>query len=193
MMSDIVKKAKDLAYKQYLKNKAPAWYLTEIAVSKGVELSAKYKVDKNLVAASLYLAHVVFDPVRGSDTQKNHEKLSADFAKKYLDKWRISANKQDIILNSIESHHNKVRCGSLTAEVVKNAECFKFLSVEGCMIFMHTLGDRKTSMKDSFEYLLYKINQKYSYLTLDECKKEADKNISRIHKFLTYYSKTLHF
>lgn len=175
-MQEIIKKAKKLMYKQTLKNKAPDWQLTEMIIEKAKKLCKKYIVREDLVLISLYLSHVVFDQKIKGKIQMNHEELSAKLSKKYLDKWKVNEIDQRIILNAILAHHAKMKTASLEAEIVKNAEGFKFLTVEGCLIYLHVLGGRGLSYHGSVKQVLYKMNQKFSYLTLKECIKEARKN-----------------
>jgi hypothetical protein len=165
---------------QTRRNKAPAWLLTELAVKKGKELARKHRVDERLVVSSLYLAHAVFDPVWKGEVQTHHPKLSADFVKKYLDKWNVGKNEQEIIMNSIRAHHCGVRTESRIAEIVKNAECFKFVTVEGSLIFLHELGLRRVPLEEAAEMVIEKMKQKRSLLTLKDCKKEAAKNCGEI-------------
>jgi methionine synthase II (cobalamin-independent) len=179
---DIVNLSKQLMYEQTKKNKAPSWLLTKLAIEKGVELSKLHNVDEKLVLVSLYLAHTKFSPIWHGGTQQNHPELSSSFIKEYLDKWEISKNEQEIILNSIESHHNKIKTKSKIAEVVKNAECFKFLTIEGSLILLHELGLRGFPFNESVEKVIQKMEQKLNLLTLDDCKKEANKNCNKIIK-----------
>ena len=177
---DIVNLSKELMYKQTLKNKAPAWLLTEIAINKGKELSKKYNVDERLVLTSLYLAHTIFSPIWKDNIQKNHTKLSSEFAKKYLDEWNVNPIEQEIILNAIEAHHNKVPTKSKIAEVVKNAECFKFVTLEGSLIMLHELGIRQVPYEEAVDKLIQKMNQKKKLITFDDCMKEAENNCTKI-------------
>jgi len=165
---------------QTKKNKSPAWLLTELAVRKGRELAQKYNVDETLVVTSLYLAHTVFDWVWKGDTQKNHPKLSSEFVKKHLDRWGVEKMEREIILNSIEAHHGDVKTLSRIAEIVKNAECFKFVTVEGSLIWLHELGMRQVPYKEAVAKVIHKMEQKKSLLTLDDCIIEADENCKKI-------------
>jgi len=167
-------------HNQTLKNKAPAWLLTELAVRKGGELSKKHCVDEQLVVSSLYLAHTVFSPVWDGDIQKAHPSLSAKFVEPYLDEWNVSLEDRVVILNSIEAHHGKVPTESRVAEVVKNAECFKFVSVEGSLITLHELGLRGYPFEEAVEKVIQKMEQKLALLTLDDCKKEAEEECEKI-------------
>ena len=176
MIINIVKQSKKLMREQTVKNGAPAWALTELAVAKGKELAKKYKVDEKIVMTSLYLAHTVFNQNKNSKIRKNHTNLSADFALKKLKSWNVSNNDQKIIANAIQAHHASVPTTSLIAEVVKNAECFKFVTLRGGLIFLHDLGRRGYSYKQAVTYVLEKMNEKIKYLTFREWIKEAEKN-----------------
>ena len=184
---DIINLSKELMRKQTQINKAPAWLLTELAIKKGKELSKKYNVDERLVLTSLYLAHTIFSPIWKGKIQKNHPKLSSDFVKKYLDEWNIDKNEQEIILNAIEAHHNKVPTKSKIAEVVKNAECFKFVTVEGSLIWLHELGMRQVSFKEAVGKVIQKLEQKKDLLTLDDCIQEAEENYDKILKLFKLF------
>jgi len=179
---EIVEKAKELMYKQTEINKSPSWLLTCIAIQKGRELATKYNVDENIVLTSLYLQHTVFSPIWNGEIQKNHPKLSAEFSKKYLEEWKVPKEEQDIILNAIEAHHNAVETKSLIAEVVKNAECYKFITVKGAMIWLHELGKRGVTYEEAVTKVIAKMEQKMNLLTFDECKEEANINCEKIRK-----------
>jgi len=179
---DIVKQARDLMYSQTQINKAPSWRLTEIAINKGKELALKYNENERLILTSLYLAHTVFDSIWGGKVQKSHPKLSAEFSKEYLKKWDVSENEQQIILNSIEAHHNHIKTESKIAEIVKNAECFKFVTVEGSLIWLHELGLRQINYDEAREKVIKKMEQKRLLLTLEDCKQEAETNCKKIYE-----------
>ena len=181
-MTELEEKARQLMLGQTEKNKAPAWLLTELAVGKGRELAKKHGVSEELVVVSLYLAHTVFDRERNGVVQKNHEQSSAEFAKSHLDEWNVPADRQEIIINAIQAHHAKISTNSLTAEVAKNAECFKFVTLKGALIFLHELGIRNMPFNESVEYVLDKMNQKKKLLTLEGSKKEAEEECKKIEK-----------
>lgn len=182
---DIINLSKELMWEQTQKNKAPAWQLTKMAVKKGRELSLRYGVDERPVLVSLYLSHTVFSSIWKGDIQKNHPKLSAEFSKNYLEKWGVGEAEQKIILEAIVSHHSK-SYKSKIAEIVKNAECFKFVTVEGSLIWLHELGLRKVPFEEAVDKVIQKMEQKRSLLTFDECIKEADKNCDKILKLFKF-------
>lgn len=179
-MIDIVGLSRDLMYQQTQINNSPDWRLTQIAVKKGKELAKKYHEDERLILTSLYLAHTVFSPIWGGEIQQEHPFLSAEFSKQYLDEWGVSEQEQKIILNSIKAHHGKIGTETKVAEIVKNAECFKFVSVEGALIYLHVWGLRQIPYDEACEKVLKKMEQKRNLLTLDECIKDADENCREI-------------
>lgn len=184
-MMDIVKLSRELMYEQTQKNKAPAWRLTELSILKGKELARKYNENERLILTSLYLAHTVFSPIWAGDIQKNHTKLSSEFAKKYLEEWKVSSNEQKIILNAIEAHHNQIRTETKIAEIVKNAECFKFVTLEGSLIWLHELGLRQVEYEEAKEKVIKKMEQKRKLLTLEDCIKEAEINCQEIRRLFS--------
>jgi hypothetical protein len=185
-MEDIVEKARETMKEQTEKNRSPAWILTELAVEKGRELAKKYNVDEKLVVVSLYLAHTVFNVKKNSEIMRNHTELSAGFAEKFLSECDLTATERYIILNSIRAHHGKVPTESLEAEVMKNAECYKFVTVKGCMIFLHELGIRETPFDEAVQYVLEKTEEKWKLLTMPECKKESEENVKKIREIFNF-------
>ncbi|MFZ5391236.1 MAG: hypothetical protein ACOZAJ_03115 [Patescibacteria group bacterium] len=180
--NNLVDQARRLMKKQTIKNGAPAWALTELAVSKGFALAKKHQARPDLVASALYLAHVIFSKVIKGRVQKKHTVLSADYVEPILKKWKVAPSDKEIIINSIRAHHGKEPTLSLEAEIVKNAECFKFVTVQGILIELHELGKRGLSFAEAINFAEYKMNQKLSYLTFPDCLREARANCRQINR-----------
>lgn len=189
MNKNIVAKARNLMAQQTKKNGAPAWALTEIAVNYGERLAEKYKVDKNVVLVSLYLAHTIFSTKIKGKVQQSHERLSADFAKKNLRKWKVSEQDIGKVVNSILCHHNKCAPTSLEAEVMKNAEFFKFLTIKGALVLTHDVGGRGLSFEKSVNFAKYKAAEKLSYVSLPSVRAIARKNYKETIALLSSLSK----
>lgn len=177
---EILQKAKELAEEQAKKNGAPVWGLTEIAVEKGKELAKKYKLEENSVMAALYLAHIVYNDKEDSEIQIDHPKLSAELAKKYLNEWGVFDKEMKSIVDAIASHHNN-KSNSVFSEIVRNAECFKFVTIEGVRIFYDDVKKNRDYSDDQAKsYAVRKMGEKLSLLSLSECLEEARKNIQKI-------------
>ncbi len=178
MKSNIISKSRALMQRQTQKNGAPAWGLTELAAVMGKKLARQYHANGHLVVAALYLAHVVFHTKRHSYEMENHPRLSAALADRYLRKWKVADNERIIIVDAIRTHHDRAKPHSRVSEIMRNAEGYKFLTIEGCFIFLHALGSRGISWEKSVEYCIEKMNQKYALLTLPACKQETKKNMA---------------
>lgn len=186
MRDKIYKKAIDsaqnLMYEQTQKNKAPSWLLTCLAQEVGAELADEFGVDKNIVLLTLYLQHLVFDSITGGEIQKNHPNLSADYVvnNRLLEKWNIPVEDRKVILEAIRVHHKKEINPNLIIEVIKNAECQKFVTVNGALIWLHELGLRGYDFEKSKDLVFYKMNQKKSLLTLKECVDRGNESCDKI-------------
>ena len=172
MRTEIYRKAivnaRELMKEKTKENKAPSWILTELAQRVGKELAQEFNVDVGIVLLTLYLQHLIFDQIIGGEIQKNHPNLSANYVEDndLLEKWNIPVEDREIILEAIRFHHNKSINSNLTIEVIKNAECQKFVTVEGALIWLHELGVRGFDYEKSKEIVFYKMNQKKELLTL---------------------------
>ena len=105
------------------------------------------------------------------EIQKNHPELSATYVEdnKLLEKWNIPKDDRSIILKAIRNHHKKEKSSCLICEVIKNAECQKFVTIEGSLIWLHELGLRGYDFEKAKKLVFYKMEQKKALLTLDRC------------------------
>lgn len=179
---DAIENARKLMYEQTLKNKAPSWLLTCLAQEVGAELADEFGVDKNIVLLTLYLQHLVFDPITAGEIQKNHPNLSADYVinNELLEKWNIPVEDRKVILEAIRVHHKKEVNPNLIVEVIKNAECQKFITIKGALIWLHELGLRGYDFEKAKELVFYKMNQKKLLLTLEKCIDRGEKSCTQI-------------
>lgn len=186
MRDEIYKKAiseaRKLMYEQTTKNRAPSWLLTELAQEVGAELAEEFNVDKNIVLLTLYLQHLIFNRIVGGEIQQKHPDLSAQYVidNKLLEKWDIPREDQNIIIEAIKEHHQKTTNKELIVEVIKNAECQKFVTIKGSLIWLHELGIREYNYEDAKKLVFYKMNQKKELLTLEKCAKIGEINCTKI-------------
>ncbi len=183
---EVIDKARALMQERTRLNGAPSWGLTELAIAQGKELAQEYGVDVSLITTALYLAHVVFSTDRNSEAMKKHMILSAKEAEEKLSEWGVAPDLISKIRKAIELHHTVGDSGDLFCEVMKNAECSKFLTVEGIKIFITDLTwQRDMTPEEAREYARYKMQQKLSYLTLDKVRRAADAQIPAIEALLS--------
>ena len=65
---------------------------------------------------------------------------------------------------------------------------FKFVTVEGSLIWLHELGIRQVPFEEAVDKVIQKMNQKKSLLTFDDCIKEAEENCNKILKLFRLVS-----
>lgn len=179
-----IENARKLAKQRIDENKAPSWILTELAQKAGRKLAYEFDVDVNIVLLTLYLQHLVFDQVIGGYKQKNHPDLSAKYVEEnnLLEKWNIPLEDRIVILEATRVHHKKEISPNLIVEVIKNAECEKFITVEGALVWLHELGVRDVCYEEAKQIVFYKMNQKKELLTLENCIKRGKESCERIEE-----------
>ena len=59
-------------------------------------------------------------------------------------------------MNAIEAYYNKVFIKLKIAEVVKNTEYFKFVTVEGSLIWLYELGIRQVPFEEAVDKIIKK-------------------------------------
>ena len=180
-MKKIVENAKKLMEIQLEKNKAPNIYLIDIAIKKWVELAKIYWENEDIIVISIYLSHTIFNQDWDGAVQKNHQSLSAEFVNDYLDKWGVEKESKKIIMWAIKNHHNTYSNNTIE-EIVRNAECFKFVSLEWALIRFYELWARWVEIKEWISKVFYKMKQKQSLLSLKECINEAEIEIKKIEE-----------
>lgn len=173
-MSKITDQAQNLMRIKTEENGAPFWDLTVTAVTKGRELAELYNVDSEVVELALWLAHICFSNVVGDEIQKNHTKLSADLAKQYLAVWGYPEDKAQIVYESILGHHSQGVGATKVAEVMKNAECYKFISWPKLKLYYEDLLTRGYEAKEAEKLVRLKFEQKEAILTFTECIADAN-------------------
>jgi hypothetical protein len=167
-----------------IKNGAPVWELTITAVQKGRELAIARGADPEVVVLALYLAHIRFSNVVGDEIQVNHPDLSAESARKYLERWKVSVEKRELVLESIRAHHRPGKPDSLEAEVMKNAECYKFITWDKLKLYYNDLLKRGYTKEKAVELVRLKFEQKKAILTFSECTNDAEKGYLEIDREL---------
>lgn len=112
--------------------------------------------------------------------------MSAREAKELLSKnCKITAKEKKNIICCVNQHHGTNKFYSLESEIVCNADCYKFASVEGIIIAIKYTRDMP--IKDLVTLLLNKADEKWNALSLPICKKELEPQYKVIKEFLNKY------
>jgi hypothetical protein len=179
-MKKLIKKLR----KEIYKKPAPGPVLLKLADQKLREISQGYEHNADALWIGSYLADFfIWEAIQAKDIKK-HVPMAAEYAKELAETHNISKSELDIILEIIETHHGGKQ-KYIESKLYKNADCFKFLEPEGAFhIFSAFYDETEESMKKAMEYLMFKIEEKYGLVDLnDELKNEAKKLYNQWHWF----------
>jgi hypothetical protein len=181
---DFIEEARKLSNEYSDKYKRPSFEDTQTAVERGIELAKQLKADERVVIIGCYLMDNGLGEALEKGEVKKHTIISAGIARKFLDKTDLSSSDKDKIINSIIAHHGEVNNSCIESEIVKNADCFKFLDLKRFLMKIYEGSQYGMSFKETMDFLNKKVEEKYKLISLEACKKEADNNYKLIKEFL---------
>lgn len=183
-LKDIVKAALDFDSEERERGNSPPLVLQEVLVEKTRELCRKLGADENLALISAYLMDIKIGQAIREGRVKDHIEMSFKAAEEFLKKFNLPKDILNKIENIIKSHHGNIPYGCLEAEIVANADCFKFLHPKAATFFLTDLGKRDYTFPEALDYFEKKIEEKHKIISLDICKKEAEEYYKLLHKLV---------
>jgi len=181
----IIKEADKWARKEIEKYGLPALSLYESSNSVAGKLARYFKVDEDLILLGSILMDIKLGEATTRGENQKHTEESFIVAKKFLDKYDLSADVKIKILDGVKLHHGADRFPSLESEIIMNADCYKFLLLENIKRYYKTLKGREMGQKEAVEFMRYKFNEKKNALSLDYCKEDLKDEIEKIKKYLS--------
>lgn len=180
---DVVEEAKQFAAEMADRYHIPAFTLTEFAVQKGRELAIKLHADEKLVALGCYLIDIELGRAIEEGRQGEHVKMGIETAKSFLGKFNLQDDYKEKVINCIAAHHGEVKHTCIESEIVRNADCFKFLDPYAVLIpFYYHQPSR--SLRETVAVQKAKADEKRGLITLDICKTEAEQDYEIVKRFL---------
>jgi len=180
-MKTIITAARKLA----LSKKTPPKILFEISEKKALELCDKFKkADKNIVNIGICLMDIMLEEALAANKVSEHVKMGIEATKKFLNKYDISQEYKDKVINCIEAHHGAVEFKCTEAEICANADCYRFIHPRGFFYYLTILGERKQEFSKVLDQAEYKLDEKKNILSLQYCKDELDEYYNSLKKFI---------
>jgi hypothetical protein len=180
----IIKEADEAARKEIEKHGTPYLINYEVSRKKAAELAAKLSANPFVVElGAIFMDFKLGESIK-EGKQPEHEKISSDAAAKFLEKYAVPQNIIFKIKNCIEAHHKKIPFSCIEAEICANADCYRFLSLQGMIGTFMLMGARKSSYEDTIKLCESKFNEKLNILSFGVCKEELEEDIGTIRKFL---------
>jgi hypothetical protein len=171
-MKNIVPKADLLAREEIETNNEPALIRYELSYNKAVELAEKFKADVDIIKIGASLMDIKLGACIKGNRVADHVKESKIFAEQFLKQFDLSKNTVSKILNCIEAHHKAVPFNSIEAEICANADCYRFIHPKGVLSFIVDLRKRFDKLNPILDQAEAKLDEKWSILSLDICKRE---------------------
>lgn len=158
--------------------------LYELSLEEGKKLSEQYEVDEIVVLISLALMDSKLPEAVCLGTPKEHVKMSLEATKKILELCDIDTERKTNILKCVEEHHGKEKYYSKESEVVANADCYKFLSPKGILMYVSILGRRLNNFEEEWKQLEKKMDEKIKNVSLGKAKDELQPSYENFKKYL---------
>jgi hypothetical protein len=151
-----------------------------LSLQKGIELAGKLNADENLVKAGVALMDIKLGyAAKVLNEQPAHVKYCEEFAESLLKEFGVDEPFYSILINCVAAHH-KVKTaeynpfGSIEAEIVANADCYRFIHPRGVMSFHATAVKRGLEHDKALNLVESKLDEKYGIMSLPEVKEELE-------------------
>jgi len=180
----IVEEAEKFALEEIEKYGWPIREQFEIANSKGLQLARELNADSTIVQVGTRLMDIKLGQALEEGRIKEHVRMSVEAAKEFLKGFDIDERTKTKILNCVEAHHETVAFICKEAEIVANADCYRFLTPKGFLDALISYGKMGLDLKDALNRIEEKVEEKINIVSLDICRKELDKNYLQIKDFL---------
>lgn len=183
---EIIEKTKEFGFAQTKEYKRPAAFGIDLANKKGQELAGALGADKDIILMGTLLMDCKLGLAINENRIKKHIQMSHEAAKEFLSRFpELNKEIKENILHCVKQHHGVEKFYSIEAEICCNADCYKFISIEG--ITGHIRYAPDTDLKELVKRYSSKADEKWNNLTLDICKKELKPQYKAIKEFLSKF------
>lgn len=183
-MEKFLVEARKLAYGEEKRTGQPIKANIELATEIGKRIAKELGANVDVVEAGTLLMDCALGQALIEKRLPDHIKMSAEKADEILEKASLSVKEKENIRHCILEHHGVNKFYSLESEIVCNADCYRFVSVQG---FSHSMRYmRDMPFADLVKLLNEKVAEKWNALSLDICKEELEPQHKTILEILKY-------
>ena len=169
-MEDFLKELRKLAYGEIDKTKIPARMQVDFTTEIGKKLAKKLGANIDIVEAGTLLMDCMVGQAVNENRQKEHVQMGLEKTNELLEKSSLSEEEKENIRHCVLEHHGVEKFYSTESEICCNADCYKFISIEGFIIT--TRYTREMPFGDLIKLLKNKLEKKWNAISLDIVKKE---------------------
>ena len=180
---NLIQKAKDLAYCQAKVNFAPFIEQIEFTNNQGQILAEKLNADPDIVLLGTLLMDCQLGLAQREGRIKDHVKMGVAISEELLMNDKdITQEERDKVISSVREHHGVPNFSSLESEIVCNADCYKFVSVEGFTKYLRYA--RAMEFDQVVKILRDKADEKWNALSLVEYKNSLQEEYRMVVEML---------
>ncbi len=147
-----------------------------LSLEQGANIAHKLGADTILVQYGTALMDLKLGEAFKEKRLSEHVKMSSDAAAPLLDRTELNTAEKGIIQNSILAHHGTIPFESLEAEIVANADCYRFIHPKGVLHYISTLGKRDLDFDSILNQAEAKLDEKWKILSLEFCINELEEH-----------------
>jgi len=114
-----------------------------------------------------------------------HVQMSVDAADNLMISKNVDDDTRKLVKHCIESHHGTDSFQSKEAEIVMNADCYRFLLPKNVITYFNLVMSRGKSIEDAAAQVDAKVEEKWGLLSLPECKEELEENYKIIKAMIS--------
>ena len=183
-INKILKEAREYAVSEIDKYGFPTLINFEITEKEGLKLSKKIKADKNIVLLGVYLMDIKLGQAIKENKLSEHVKTGIEATREFLNKFELDEQLKQKVINCVEAHHKEIPFACIEAEICANADCYRFIHPKGFFANLTNLGKRELDYSECLKKAEKKLDEKYSILSLEICKKELTRYYKIFKRFI---------
>ncbi len=146
----------------------------QTAIINAERLAKHYGADPTLAKIGTMLMDIKIGECMNKGKPETHVAESLKYSDEILSKVNIDSKLKAFLLDLVRYHHGTDKYPSKEAEIVANADCYRFLLKEGTYKLILNTGEWGWDMEKSKQYVLSKLEEKYKTLSLDMAKQELE-------------------
>jgi len=183
-MEELIKLARKVAYDEVEKTGMPLKQHIDLSVEKAKKLAKMLNVNVEVVEIGTLIMDCLIGTAIKEGNINKHIEMSLVKTNELLNGTNLDEKTKENIRHCVLEHHGAEKFYSIESEICCNADCYRFVSVEGVTIAIRYL--REMPFNELINLVENKFNEKCKLLSLDICKKELNEQIETIEKYIEF-------
>ena len=183
-VDDIVNDLDQFAVSEIMKYNIPTLDNYNDVVNVAIELGKKLNANLSVIKLGSRFLDIKLGEATNEKKINEHITTSLGFAKEFLSKYPFEEDVKQKVFACIMEHHCK-KFSYIESEICANDDCYKFLVPKKILRMFYNWKQRGYNFEEIFLLAEEKVEERWSALTLDVCKKELEDNYNKIKEFLS--------